>query len=322
MGCDQGAGCARRSAPSAATQRKASPRCRSPRAGPGPHKDLARGKHSKVSWIFHTIGDPGRPYPLLQRVAGLRAQIAETSPKGALSIMPWKRVAPLAVAFAAAACNANGSLSNVPGAVAPQALRREARPGSASPIRHVIFIVQENRSFNNLFMGYPGAKTQNYGYDSNGKKIVLQPRKSHGNMGHRSFFAGILRSLRRQRKAARDALPDGWLEYGADESSCPQECAVLLRPRISGRPVLEDGQAVRARRSHVCVEPRRQLHRSSICCCRLCEPRRRHAVRRLGLRGRVQATISRRSTSSVPTARRYAPASTIRRSQAKLMPRV
>jgi len=48
--------------------------------------------------------------------------------------------------------------------------------GSTSPIQHVVFIVQENRSFNNLFMGYPGATTQNYGYDTYGNKIALQPQ--------------------------------------------------------------------------------------------------------------------------------------------------
>ncbi len=42
-------------------------------------------------------------------------------------------------------------------------------------IKHVIIIIQENRSFNNLFYGYPGAKTQSYGYDSSGKKIELKP---------------------------------------------------------------------------------------------------------------------------------------------------
>ncbi len=42
-------------------------------------------------------------------------------------------------------------------------------------IKHVIIIVQENRSFNNLFFGYPGAMTQSYGYTSTGKKVELQP---------------------------------------------------------------------------------------------------------------------------------------------------
>jgi phospholipase C len=58
--------------------------------------------------------------------------------------------------------------------------RAAAPPGSSrrlatTPIAHVVFIVQENRSFNNLFMGYPGAKTASFGFDSNGKKIVLAP---------------------------------------------------------------------------------------------------------------------------------------------------
>lgn len=46
--------------------------------------------------------------------------------------------------------------------------------GSVSPIRHVVFIVQENRSFNNLFLGYPGAATQEYGYDNKGRRIRLR----------------------------------------------------------------------------------------------------------------------------------------------------
>jgi len=45
----------------------------------------------------------------------------------------------------------------------------------AGKIKHVIYIVQENRSFDDLFQGYPGADTQSYGYDSKGKKIDLQP---------------------------------------------------------------------------------------------------------------------------------------------------
>lgn len=44
-----------------------------------------------------------------------------------------------------------------------------------SKIEHVVIIVQENRSFNNLFYGYPGATTQSYGLDSENKKIPLKP---------------------------------------------------------------------------------------------------------------------------------------------------
>jgi len=48
-----------------------------------------------------------------------------------------------------------------------------ARP--SGKIKHVIIILQENRSFDDLFQGYPGADTQSYGYDSNGNKIALAP---------------------------------------------------------------------------------------------------------------------------------------------------
>ena len=36
----------------------------------------------------------------------------------------------------------------------------------AGKIAHVIYIVQENRSFDNLFQGYPGADTVSAGKDS------------------------------------------------------------------------------------------------------------------------------------------------------------
>ncbi|MGA8532605.1 MAG: alkaline phosphatase family protein [Candidatus Tumulicola sp.] len=45
----------------------------------------------------------------------------------------------------------------------------------AGKIKHVIIIVQENRSFDNLFQGYPGADTVPSGRDSSGKIIKLQP---------------------------------------------------------------------------------------------------------------------------------------------------
>jgi phospholipase C len=45
----------------------------------------------------------------------------------------------------------------------------------AGKIKHVIYIVQENRSFDNLFQGYPGADTVSQGKNSNGQTITLQP---------------------------------------------------------------------------------------------------------------------------------------------------
>ncbi len=45
----------------------------------------------------------------------------------------------------------------------------------AGKITHVVFVVQENRSFDNLFQGYPGADTVSQGMNSEGQAIQLQP---------------------------------------------------------------------------------------------------------------------------------------------------
>ncbi len=45
----------------------------------------------------------------------------------------------------------------------------------AGKIQHVVYIVQENRSFDNLFQGYPHADTVSSGKDSRGQTIKLQP---------------------------------------------------------------------------------------------------------------------------------------------------
>ena len=47
-------------------------------------------------------------------------------------------------------------------------------PASAK-IKHVVIIVQENRSFNNLFFGFPNAKTVKYGLDSKNHRVELVP---------------------------------------------------------------------------------------------------------------------------------------------------
>ncbi len=54
------------------------------------------------------------------------------------------------------------------------ALRELAGTG-AGKIEHVVYIVQENRSFDNLFQGYPGADTASTGKDSFGTIVSLKP---------------------------------------------------------------------------------------------------------------------------------------------------
>jgi phospholipase C len=53
-------------------------------------------------------------------------------------------------------------------------LRSLAATG-AGKIEHIVYIVQENRSFDNLFQGYPGADTVSEGKNSKGEMIQLQP---------------------------------------------------------------------------------------------------------------------------------------------------
>lgn len=92
----------------------------------------------------------------------------------------------LAVAFAAgalalAACagTSNSSLSVLPQSVNPERahgmlLAGDSRNAGLSKIKHVVIVIQENRSFNNLFMGYPGATSQNWGYIHTGQKVKLK----------------------------------------------------------------------------------------------------------------------------------------------------
>jgi phospholipase C len=59
----------------------------------------------------------------------------------------------------------------------------------AGRIRHVVWVVQENRSFDDVFEGYPGADTVSSGQDSNGNTIALQPisLKSTYEIDHSAF---------------------------------------------------------------------------------------------------------------------------------------
>ena len=47
------------------------------------------------------------------------------------------------------------------------------RSPASGVIQHVVFIFQENRSFNNFFLGYKGAKTKKAGRNAQGQKIKL-----------------------------------------------------------------------------------------------------------------------------------------------------
>ena len=95
--------------------------------------------------------------------------------KGALQALTNARALTLLLllpfAAAASACSAKGT----PGVTAlPQAVAMQANLAPAK-IRHVVWIMQENRSFDNLFQGFPGADTVSSGKTSNGRTVPLQP---------------------------------------------------------------------------------------------------------------------------------------------------
>lgn len=87
-------------------------------------------------------------------------------------------VALFAVALSACAGNTgaapSGSIPNT-GPVSFLRTLTAAHPRSTGKISHVVIIFQENRSFDNLFQGFPGADTQSYGYTDSGTKVTLQP---------------------------------------------------------------------------------------------------------------------------------------------------
>ncbi len=76
-----------------------------------------------------------------------------------------------ALALNVAGCGSGGI---IPGSSATQAPASPGQTVAATPIQHVVIIMQENRSFDNLFNGFPGADTVTSGL--NGKTVVpLKP---------------------------------------------------------------------------------------------------------------------------------------------------
>jgi phospholipase C len=84
----------------------------------------------------------------------------------------WRRVLIAAVGAAMTACA--GENAAEPSSVAPA----HSRPASAStPLAHVVLMIQENRTFNDLFAGFPGAVSSKVGMElvKQGSAYVEKP---------------------------------------------------------------------------------------------------------------------------------------------------
>jgi phospholipase C len=80
-----------------------------------------------------------------------------------------RRLSILSIVALAACSSPSRGPSNAPDAYVPAAM-----PRSAAPIQHVVIIVQENRTVDNLFEGFPNADTAAYGRTSNGRRVKLR----------------------------------------------------------------------------------------------------------------------------------------------------
>jgi phospholipase C len=90
--------------------------------------------------------------------------------------------------------------------------------GAASKIKHVIIIVQENRSFDNLFHGYPGATYATTGKNSTGSTITLQPEPLAVTYDWIHRFPQAVAAVDYPKKEAMD---------GFDQTPCGGACPTI-----------------------------------------------------------------------------------------------
>jgi phospholipase C len=95
-----------------------------------------------------------------------------------------------AAALAAAAFLAACSGHAVTAPVVPPAPAMDVAPGAPALhtyIKHVVVIVQENRSFEQVFAGWPGADAPMFGMTSKGQRVALTSRRLEDSqdLGHR-----------------------------------------------------------------------------------------------------------------------------------------
>ena len=122
-------------------------------------------------------------------------------------------------------------------------------------IEHVVIMVQENRTVDNLFQNFPGADTVAKGLMSDGYVYSAGEERSSepgclGQQPHR------IHGRLRQRQ-------NGRLEQSLRERRVLSEMRVSIRQSGSDTAVLDDGQRLRPGRPYVPDGSQRQFHRAS-----------------------------------------------------------
>ena len=109
-------------------------------------------------------------------------------------------------------CGCKGGASSMPDLPAadwPRAKRHTSRSWARKKLSDVSSSFnQENRSLNNLFYGYPGAKTVTYGLDSKNQKITLKPISLAVTWDVSHSYQAFIAACNGKGKDAGDRLPD------------------------------------------------------------------------------------------------------------------
>ena len=160
-----------------------------------------------------------------------------------------KRFVAIVATLALPACGSSGISPTSPAsssAVASIGSHRTTAPllrRGVSPITHVIILIQENRSTDNLFQGLPGADTQSYGLDSYGNQVPLHstPLEWDGDISHsHTNFVNECNPIPSNLAVCQ---MNGWNHAQANSPDCPVSgddyCPYAYVPRSESQPYFD-----------------------------------------------------------------------------------
>jgi phospholipase C len=113
------------------------------------------------------------------------------------------------------------------------ALDSRVRPSASSPINHIVIIIQENRTPDNLFQGLPGADIASSGLNSKGQTVPLHsvPLETRYDMSHAHESFGTEYDGGRM---------DGFdLDNSSGQCSDDSTCAYAYVPQSETQPYLD-----------------------------------------------------------------------------------